>query len=252
VSKSSLFSSPEQLKLLVDILSKYIRLPFSSINIPGAVLEAAMAHIRQGTVLRTYDFVDVLKQDERVGWQMKSTMASTPVTWKRAKLPDSPTLIEKSKKSDKGAQDLGNAILSFCNAHAAASLQNYDLNEIGFSRLIIHASGQVTYYERLLCSKKNPVIFNPEEFKWRWSEPKKTKTKQQLPAFHGTHIPSGEKWFAWHGLGENQLHFPGEKTWWPQSMKTPHVMTFPLPSGTERIDLEKFIELLAQLDSRTL
>ncbi|MDT5060628.1 MAG: hypothetical protein QOH63_1087 [Acidobacteriota bacterium] len=216
MNKLSLFSSPKQLNQLVDILSKYIRLPFSSVNIPGAVLEAAMAHIRRGTVLRTYDFVDVIKRDEHIGWQMKSTLAKTPVTWKRAKIPDSPKLIKESKKSAKGAQELGDAILTFCNAHAAASLGDYDLNEIGFSRLIVHASGQVTYYERLLCSKKNPVLFNPEEFKWKWSEPKKTIKKEQLSAFHGTHIPSGKKWFAWHGLGENQLHFPGEKTWWPK------------------------------------
>ncbi len=115
---SMVFSTPEQLTRLADILSKYIRLPFSEDTIPGAVLEGTLAHIRNADVLKTYDFVDVVKLDSRIGWQVKSTKSTTPVTWKRAKIPSQEQLILASRQSEQGLQNLGDAIIEFCNAHA--------------------------------------------------------------------------------------------------------------------------------------
>ena len=43
MNESSIFSSPEQITKLADVLAKYIRLPFSTDTIPGAVLEGALA-----------------------------------------------------------------------------------------------------------------------------------------------------------------------------------------------------------------
>lgn len=248
MSQPTIFSTPKQLQVLSDILSKYARLPFSPASIPGAVLEGALAHVRSGEVLRTYDFVDVIKRDVRCGWQVKSTMATTPVTWKRAKIPGSVALIAASRKSAEGVQNLGNAIIKFCNDHAIESLRLYDLNQIGYSRLIIFPDGRVLYFERLLCTKASPDIFDPTEFEWRWSLPKKTIKKEQLPALHGLHRPTNKKWWAWHGLGENQLHFSGERSWWP-SPNDPHAITFSFPSDTDKVGMEKFIELLAELDA---
>lgn len=248
MSPPTIFSTSEQLALLSDILTKYARLPFSSTGIPGAVLEGTLAHVQGAEVLRTYDFVDVIKRQTRCGWQVKSTMAATPVTWKRAKIPDSLELIAASEASLEGTQALGNAIIKFCNDHAIESLRNYDLNEIGYSRLIVFPDGRARYFERLLCTKETPNIFDPSEFEWRWSKPKKVVKKEQLPALHGIHRPTGRKWWAWHGRGENQLHFSGESSWWPTA-SDPHVTAFSFPLSAERIELEKFIELLAQLDA---
>ena len=55
----SIFSSPEQLGATREILSKCLLLPFWDASIPGAV-ESTIAHVRGGSVLRTYDFVDVI------------------------------------------------------------------------------------------------------------------------------------------------------------------------------------------------
>ncbi len=58
MNESLIFSSPEQITKLADVLSKYIRLPSSTDTIPGAVLEGALAFVRDSKVLKTYDFVD--------------------------------------------------------------------------------------------------------------------------------------------------------------------------------------------------
>lgn len=248
MSQPAIFSTPIQLKRLGEILSKYARLPFSKDSIPGAVLEGALAHVRGGEVLNTYDFVDVIRREDRCGWQVKSTKSGTPVTWMRAKIPNSQTLIAASLSTAAGLQTLGDTIINFSNAHVLASIERYDLNDIGYSRLILFPDGRVVYFERLLCARSAPRIFNPGDFVWRWSPPKKTIKKEQLPALHGFYRPTGRKWWAWHGRGENQLHFSGDSDWWP-TPADPHAVTFSFPTAADRIGLEKFIDLLAQLDA---
>jgi hypothetical protein len=175
----------------------------------------------------------------------RDSLEGTPVTWKRAKIPNSLELITASEKEGPGLQALGDAIISFCNTHAHESMKAYKLTEIGYARLVLHKSGDATYFERVLCSEAKPDIFNAKEFTWKWSKAKNTITKEQLTALHGTHVPSGKKWWAWHGRGENQLHFSGESAWWPTSKEDPHAKTFRLPSDDERLSIEAFIDLLA-------
>lgn len=243
---NAIFSTPEQLARLADILSKYVRLPFSDDTIPGGVLEGCLAHVRNAQVLKTYDFVDVIDLQQHIGWQVKSTKATTPVTWKRAKIPNQEWLIADSLKSSLGLQNLGDAIIEFCNAHARESIRHYDLDQIGYSRLIIFKDGSVVYFERLLCTRNSPNIFEPSDFEWRWSIQKQTQKKEQLSALHGYNKQNAEKWFAWHGLGENQLHFSGEHNWW-MLHNNPYAIKFNFPTSSERIDLEGFISLLERL-----
>lgn len=243
----SLYSTPKQLEQIKSILSLYTRLPFSPGVIPGGTMENVLAHVRNAQVLNTYDFVDVVKPDQAIGWQIKSTKEGTPVTWKRAKIPNRTKLIEQSQKGAQGLQRLGDAIIHFCNEHARESLEKYNLNEIGYCRLIIHNDGKVTYFERELCTRTSPQLFNPREFQWQWSKQKKTKGKEQLQALHGYHIKTKKKWWAWHGLGENQLHFSGEETWWPNN-KTAHAVTFRFPAEDVRIPIEKLARLVADLE----
>lgn len=243
----SIFSTASELNKIKDILTKYIRLPFSGETIPGAVMESVLAKVKNAKVLNTYDFVDVISPSTKSGWQVKSTKESTPVTWKRAKIPNGPALIKASRKNAVGLQNLGNAIINFCNQHVQESLKLYGLDEIGYARLIIHKNGQVTYFEHLLITKTQPLLFKPEDFKWRWSKPKNTKKKEQLPALHGIHRDSNKKWWAWHGLGENQLHFNGESIWWPKKGDS-HTVIFNLPSDSEKISLDGFISLLDKID----
>jgi len=242
---SNIFSDENQLSEISRILTGYLKLPFSGDTIPGSLMESVISSVRKGEVLNTYDFVDVINREKKVGWQVKSTKASTPVTWKRAKIPNSPHLISESKKNAEGLQALGGAIIKFCNDHAIESFETYDLEEIGFSRLIVHKNGALTYFEKILCTRNNPKIFNENDFEWKWSTPKKTKKKEQLPALHGTHKASGEKWFAWHGLGENQLHFSGEKQWWPKNSE--HNIEFSFPK--ERLSQSELMKLLNQVSS---
>jgi hypothetical protein len=244
-NKRGIFSSAEELREIATILKNYMRLPFTSINIPGAVMEGVLGHVRKAEVLRTYDFIDVLDSTNGVGWQIKSTLAQTPVTWKRAKIPNSLELIAGSEKAGPGCQALGDAIIEFCNAHGRESLKMYKLREIGYARLILHSDGDGTYFERSLCSRSKPNIFNPKDFTWKWSTPKVTVAKEQLTALHGTHVPSGKKWWAWHGRGENQLHFSGERAWWPEPSSKSHSISLSLPGEDDRLSIEAFINLLA-------
>lgn len=244
---SNIFSTQDQLITISKILTGYLKLPFSGDSIPGALMESVVSEVREGEVLNTYDFVDILNKKKKVGWQVKSTKASTPVTWKRAKIPNSLRLIKASKKDANGLQELGDAIIKFCNDHALESMNEYNLEEIGYSRLIIHKDGKLTYFEKVLCTKKSPKIFNESDFEWKWSTPKKTKKKEQLSALHGIHKPSKKKWFAWHGLGENQLHFSGEKAWWPTSNANKIEFYFP----DNRLSQAQFMKLLNETSEIT-
>lgn len=236
----SLFSTPEQVEFIKRALVGYMRLPFFSGSIPGAVMESVFSFVRGGKVLNTYDFVDVV--GEKIGWQVKATKAETPVTWKRAKIADAEELISQSYKSKRGLQELGDAIIDFCNNHVSASINDYSLDRIGYVRLVVHQKERrVDYFERQLCTKSDPRVFRKEEFSWRWSTPKKVRKKEQLISLIGTRKDSSEKWFAWHGLGENQLHFSGERVWWPEKMHS-----FELPKADTRLSWQDTLAILAE------
>ena len=205
---------------VTKLVNSTLRLPFYE-SLPGEVLEQILAHVYGGRRTGTYDFVDVVNDQTRTGWQVKSTRHSTPVTWKRAKLPDKETLIDRSSTPE-GAQELGDTIIDFCNHTARESVEKYRLETLTYARLIDYMDGTLTYFERDLPISGN--VFNPRDFTWSWSQ-QRTARKEQLSAFHGVHIDSREAWFAWHGRGENQLHFKGEKHWWPTE-KSPYRCDF--------------------------
>ena len=238
----SIVSSPQQLEQMQAILTACFRLPFWESTIPGAVMEQILAHVRSGVVLETYDFVDVIREEEQCGWQVKSTRADTTVTWKRAKIPNAAELIEESKRSEDACQKLGDAIIAFCNQHAQKSMEQYQLREIGYARLILHDDGRINYFEKLLCSQDKPEIFTPEDFAWDWSSPKNVKAKEQLPALHGAQRATGEKWWAWHGLGENQLHFIGESKWWPENVAD--MLSFQRPNKVAKLSFDDLVQAL--------
>ena len=243
---SIIFSGADELERIARIIRLYTRLPVSDEAIPGAFLEAALAHVRGAKVLRTYDYVDVLHTGRKIGWSIKSTKDDTPITWKRAKIENKRALIEASHGSVDALQHLGNTIIEFCNLHAQQSLEKYDLQEIGYARLILFADRSATYFERSLCTRESPRIFDPSEFRWTWSVEKNTKGKEQLSALHGWHIPTDKRWWAWHGLGENQLHFTGERNWWP-SRSDPHATRFALPPAEKKLSFDKLLDMLEQL-----
>lgn len=243
-----IFSNSEQLARISNILYSYARLPFVGKNIPGAIMESVLATVRDAKVLDTYDFIDVIDRKTNTGWQVKSTLASTPITWKRAKILNSTKLILDSQESFEACQILGNSIIKFCNDHAQQSLDYYNLNEIGYSRLILQPNNRATYFERKLCDKEFPLIFNPNDYYWEWSTPKKTDKKEQLPSFKGIDKKTGFKVWAWHGLGENQLHFSAEKLWWPPIGHINRI-DFDMPTDLDKFSLEQFLEMLETLNT---
>lgn len=238
-----IFSSKQQLEKLAKIIQCCCRLPMSGDNVPGATLEAVLANARGGKMLSTYDYIDVLHEEGKLGWSIKSTKESTPMTWKRGKIPDKASMIKASHASSNGIQQLGDALIRFCNDHAKASMEKYDLTAIGYSRLIVHKDRTATYFERLLCTKNSPDIFDPRDFEWKWSEEKSKGKKEQLSALHGWHRATGKRWWAWHGLGENQLHFTGESGWWPSS-EDQHAIRFELPESADKLTFERLVALL--------
>lgn len=237
----SIYSSKKQLLEIIDYLTAYMRIPyFQDDTVPGKVMEKIVSLVHSSNQLSNYDYVDVCTPNS-LGWQVKSTKDTTPLTWKRAKIANATQLIKDSQKSKAGLQDLGNAIIDFCNEHAHHSINKYNLNEIGYSRLIMFEDLSAIYFERLIATRKKPDIFEKSAYTWSWSTQKNTVAKEQLPALHGTD-QTGKKIFAWHGLGENQLHFSGEKNWWPKVKKATkkgevnfsadgHAVSFVLPES---------------------
>ena len=213
--RSSVKQRVEPLSKIESLVQVMLRVPFLPQSLPGGILEGILAHVYSGTRLCTYDFVDVVAEESRVGWQVKSTRVGTPVTWMRVKLPNKTSLINASQKGNDGVRELGDTIISYCNHAALESIEKYQLTTLRYARLVDHENGNLTYFERDLPI--DGMLFDPKDFTWAWSKEKKTTKKEQLPALHGTHKATGETWFAWHGHGENQLHFKGERHWWPLS-----------------------------------
>lgn len=198
---------------LAEYFSLFLKLPWTGNSIPGQIVEQIVALVNTAEVLNTYDFVDVVKRND-TGWQVKSTKESTPVTWKRAKIENKEELIRKSHESTEGMKQLGEAIINFCNNHVKKSIERYNLKKINYARCIIFENRSVKYFERELCSLSRPSLFDPDDFYWDWSREKETIRKEQLSALHGFSKQTNKKVWAWHGLGENQLHFSGERSWW--------------------------------------
>jgi hypothetical protein len=248
----TVYSNKEQLLKIVSYLSAYMGIPyFQEDSISGKIMEKIISLVHSAEQLATYDYVDVCRKNN-VGWQVKSTKKDTPLTWKRAKIANSDAMIKESEKSSAACQKLGDAIIDDCNNHAKKSLELYNLKEIGYSRLIIDGDVAI-YFERLVSSQHSPNIFEKENYQWVWSKPKKTSKKEQLPALHGFDIKTQRKVFAWHGKGENQLHFSGEDDWWPH-IEIPenileinfsadgHAMAFRLPS--KKVSWDALVEFL--------
>lgn len=255
----SIYSKPDELERIGEILRIYARLPFSRATIPGSVMEGTLALIRGATVLPTYDFVDVVDPTKRIGWQIKATLSGTPVTWKRVKLRDGAALITKSREDDLHVQALRAAVIAFCNESARSSLDLrvkpehrrstglpplVQLDDIGIARLILHPDGWAEYYERRLITRTQPQLFDPRSYKWKWTDER--VGGKQLPALHGIHISSNTKHFAWHGQGENQLHYYGEREWWPDRSPTQNTVRFRLDG--RRLTYEDLARLLAAFD----
>jgi len=220
----------------------FLLLPWTNDSIPGNIVEEIISLTYQARVLKTYDYVDVIDQKNlQRGWQVKSTQEKTPITWKRAKIPNKDVLINDSITSAEGLQILGDTIISFCNDHVAKSIKLYTLKDIYYSRCILFEDRSIKYFERPLATSIDPRIFLPEDFFWKWSQPKKTKSKEQLPALHGFRKSDGKKMWAWHGHGENQLHFSGESEWWTDG-KNSLELEFSPP---DRISYGEFFKMIS-------
>ena len=244
MSQSRVLSTKDELDRIGAILYAYLRLPFSPDSVPGSIVEHVLGHVRVAEVLKTYDFADVIDRNAGIGWQVKSRKSSTPVTWKRAKIENRNKLISASEGSERGLEDLGRAILDVCNKHLIASLDLYGLHRMGYVDLILHKD-EVEYVECEIPQNSLTCLFDPSDFRWEWSKEKPKGRKEQLSALHGFHAETGERWWSWHGRGENQLHFVGER-YWLSSIQSERIR-FPLPDKSQRISIEKLLELLSKI-----
>lgn len=240
-------NNPEK---IARLFHSFLRLPFVSDAIPGRIVEEIISNVYGAKVLNTYDYADVVIPGS-IGWSVKSTKEKTPLTWKRAKIANKQNLIGASLESLDGAAALGSGIIDFCNQHARDSLIQYDLKELRYARCILFPGKKVKYFERTLCSVDAPDIFNSNDYIWTWSREKAVQKKEQLSAFHGIDKKTGNKVWAWHGNGENQLHFSGEKMWWDDE-KNSISLEVPYPDDDESIDFEKFVTYLLSISEKEL
>ena len=77
---------------------------------------------------------------------------------KRAKIANSSELISESFKSDEALSILGNSIIDFCNEHAKESILHYNLDAIGYSRLIVNGFFPVCKVRLYFVQKPIPAI----------------------------------------------------------------------------------------------
>lgn len=210
-------------------------------------MEAVLAYVRGASVRRTYEFIDVLDSINSMAWQVKSTRFDTPLTWKRAKITDSASLIVESENDPYKQQLLGNMIIDFCNRNIMESMQVHNLDTIGYSRLIIHNDCEVEYFERLLCTRSTPYVFDPRQFAWKWGFEHPEGKKERLRSLQGYDVVTGDKWWSWHGRGENQLHFNGERYWWPSNGGQGQSVQFKFPSFTDRMSFDEFNNMFSNI-----
>jgi hypothetical protein len=238
---SLIYSDQPTLQRIALLLRRYHRLPFvSSGIIAGTVVENVLEQARSLERLGRYDFVDVVSRELRYGLQVKSSKQTSPLTWQRAKVPNSGELREASKKFESAQQELGTKILDYINSHVAKDLETYKLDEIGYARLVV-GRDSAFYFERRLLDRDHPVLFNPSDFHWRWAEDRKA-TKEQRGSL-SAYDRAGTKWFSWHS--ENQLHFINERVWWPQP-GDPTRIDFPL--NEPKIDLATLMRWLDDVE----
>ena len=235
-------SSTQQMEELQKFVNAYWLLPemFRSPYISGAFVERALAEVRGGKALPTYDFIDVLCDDGKTGFQVKATKGTTTITWMRAKIHHKQALIAASQRASEpehseGLQALGDAIIDFANEKISKSFRAYKkVENIHYARLKLLSGGRVEYTEAPLCTREKPVLFKKEDFTWAWRQERASETQslemedplettdienapqdidEVISSLQGTHIPTKERWWAWHGKSDNQLHFPGESKW---------------------------------------
>jgi len=219
---STLLSSRQELEDIADLVRISFRLPLDG----GFDLEDIVAHVRGGKTTKSRDFVDVVLTV--TGFQIKSALDATPITWKRIRIRHGIRLIQESRCDASICQQIGDSVIAASNTHMADSFEKYGLDEIGYGRLILDSYGTAVYFERLLCTRKS-TLFAPADFRWELAK----------RALHGVHRETGETWFRWNGDdSDNQLHFVGERRWWP-SDDDPHCIRFGLPAA---MSLEEFLE----------
>lgn len=236
-----MYLTEEQLQKLGSYLKAYLKLPVASGDrVPGEDFEKIVAAAINGEALGKKDFVDVLTFDKRWGKQTKSGIYGNNIIWKRAKIDNSEQLVLESKNSISAAQQLGKLLIDQCNEHIIDSINKYNLDGITYSRLIIKEPDILEYFEKFLCTKNDPIVFESKDIYWKWSNTKKSLKKEYLPALHGINIKTGETIWQWNGLGDNQLNFPGEKLWWPKNRT---IFTF--PNDNEKVSFEKLLVLLS-------
>lgn len=230
----------QQIETLKKHFKALLAMPWASETLSGRMVEEIVSATYGGRVLPNYDYVDVLGETgDRKAWQVKATKSSTPITWKRAKIPNKTKLINASHSDHVGLQRLGDAIITFCNNNITASIKKYKLEEIIYARAIFFVNGDVRYFERVLATANIEKIFEPSDYYWRWSKQKQNTKKEQLPALHGFRRSDDKKIWAWHGNGENQLHFSAENEWWQDGQNFLDIK-FKRPP---QIDYESFVEM---------
>ena len=64
---SGVYSTPDQMQRLAEIIKSYCRLPVSGDAIPGAFVESVFAHVRGAEVLNIYGYIDVIDKLYKIG-----------------------------------------------------------------------------------------------------------------------------------------------------------------------------------------
>ncbi len=258
-----LLSTRPQLEQIRDTINNYLRLPLFrdyASGIPGYLLEYAVATARGAVILPTKDFVDVVLPSAQLGWQVKSLLEHSPLTWKRVPLKGDKTRLIAGATTSPGLKKLGDAIIQDCNLKARGSLnldfknnlrarnlvgtRKLQLSEIGYSCLMVFPDrNKATYFERLLITTNKPDLFNPEDYVWNSPEMEEKQSADNVSrsAYVGRYI-NGRKHFSWHGkTNDHQVHFEGDIDWRNEASED-NKIEFDLPTAQDYIDEKTFTD----------
>ena len=217
-----IYSSKEELEKIANAIIKYFNAPFSRENVPGPVLEEIIEECKGWPALGGIDFVDNLSPNGNCGVQCKSGSTRRwsleknkwlfrQRPWGRITIPLSKRiLIDESYINPILLQELGDSVIDTFNDKIKFSIEKYNLDEIGYIGLVFNPNSTFQYYERSICLRNNPILFDKKDFRWEWSIPKK---ETDSPVLKGINIKTNQVWVRWKAHGDTQLDFMGAEFW---------------------------------------
>ena len=194
---SDIVLSPTRIERIQLAFRVYWLSPFCT----GTILlgEPLISWALEANMLATKAYADAYDIHQKIAYQIKTGLPSSPVTF--ARLTTSSQFQLVNSKDPQDIAILGHELLHWVRNRIQEPITILGAEEVRIARLLYTKFGDFTYYERLSDSSQ----FLPENYTFGWSE-----RGNALEVYRNQ-----RKWFSWYPQGrystknQNQLHFHG-------------------------------------------